>query len=187
MQPFKGIVTGIGVIVLAQVLFACAGSQSNLQDETAAVKEETLPAAAPTSAPSPRPVATSTDKASSAEAGERSDKIKFIYEDIYFNRGSTRLDSAAQNLLDKKASWLRTNPGVKVVIEGHTDFKGSKEYNLALGDRRSGAVKSYLMRQGVARERLVAISYGKERPAVTGRTEEDRAKNRRVHFVIEEK
>ena len=109
-----------------------------------------------------------------------------MYEDIYFSRGSTQLDSAAQSLLDQKAQWLRNNPGVKVVIEGHTDYRGSKEYNLALGDRRSGAVKSYLMRQGVARERLVAISYGRERPAVAGRTEKDRTNNRRVHLVIEE-
>ena len=178
--------TTIGLVLLLGVLFACTGPQPNLQAKTPEVKEEALPAATPAPPPSQKPVAASADSGSGTDTSDRSDRIKFMYEDIYFKRGSIQLDPAAQELLDKKARWLRDNPGVKVVIEGHTDYKGSKEYNLALGDRRSGMVKSYLMRQGVARERLVAISYGRERPAVTGRTERERVKNRRVHFVIEE-
>ena len=175
-----------GIAALMIMLVACAGTQSAPSEEPSGVKEETLPPAAAVQPPTKQPVVSPVQQSPEPDTGLRSDRIKFMYEDIYFKRGSTGLDAAAKSLLDQKARWLQDNPGVKVVIEGHTDYRGSKEYNLALGDRRSGTVKSYLMRRGVARERLVAISYGKEKPAVTGRTEKDRAKNRRVHFAIED-
>ena len=75
---------------------------------------------------------------------------------------------------------------MKVVLEGHTDERGSKEYNFALGDLRAGAVKSFLIRQGIESPRLIAVSYGNERPIDKSKTEKGREKNRRVHFVIED-
>ena len=71
-----------------------------------------------------------------------------------------------------------------MLIEGHTNARGSKEYNFAFGDRRAGEVKSFLLKQGIATERLIAISYGKEKPIDPAKTKEAKAKNRRVHFVI---
>jgi peptidoglycan-associated lipoprotein len=188
MRAFSVVLTLAGILALVGLTAACAGPQSGQQTATDRVAEETIPAAAPQSTPAPdlpesRPVKTDTGTVTPDRAG----RVKFMYEDVYFKRGSIRLDQAAKRLLDKKTQWLEAHPDVKVVIEGHTDGRGSKEYNLALGDRRSGAVKSYLMKKGIARERLIAISYGKEKPAVAGRTEKDRAKNRRVHFVIEER
>ena len=114
----------------------------------------------------------------------RAAKIKFMYEDVYFKKGSYALTPEAKDILTRKAEWLRNHPDIEVIIEGHTDERGSREYNIAFGDRRAGEVKSFLLKQGIARERLIAISYGKEKPIDPARTEEAKAKNRRVHFVI---
>ena len=116
----------------------------------------------------------------------RAEKIKFMSDDIYFNKGSYKLMPAARELLKSKARWLQKNSDLKVIVEGHTDEAGSKEYNLALGDRRAGAVKSFLIGQGVQSGRLIAVSYGNEQPISTGSSETARSKNRRVHFVVEE-
>jgi peptidoglycan-associated lipoprotein len=115
----------------------------------------------------------------------RAAKIKFMYEDIYFKKGSYALTPEAEEILSRKADWLHKHPEIKVVIEGHTDERGSKEYNIAFGDRRAGAVKSFLIKKGIARERLTAASFGKEKPIDTQNTEAAREKNRRVHFVVE--
>ena len=116
----------------------------------------------------------------------RAARIKFVYEDIYFKKGSYRLQPEAREILKRKAEFLKKYPQVSVIIEGHTDERGSKETNIAFGDRRAGEVKSFLIREGIERQRLIPVSYGKERPIDTGKTEKDRAKNRRVHFVIQE-
>jgi peptidoglycan-associated lipoprotein len=116
----------------------------------------------------------------------RAAKRQFIIEDIYFRKGSYRLQPEARTILYRKADFLKKYPEVSVIIEGHTNERGSRETNLAFGDRRSGAVKSFLIKEGIDRERLIAVSFGKERPVDTGPTEKARAKNRRVHFVVNE-
>ncbi|MEJ2166699.1 MAG: OmpA family protein, partial [Desulfobacterales bacterium] len=115
----------------------------------------------------------------------RAEMIKFMYEDIYFEKGSYQLTPEGVELLKRKAQWLKKHPDVKVIIEGHTDEAGSKEYNFALGDRRAGAVKSFLIGEGIEPGHLIAVSYGNEKPIDPGNTEKARAKNRRVHFVVE--
>ena len=121
-----------------------------------------------------------------AEAAKwRSAKIKFTYEDVHFKKGSYALSPEATEILMRKVQWLRDHPYVSTIIEGHTDEPGTKEYNIALGDRRAGEVKSFLIKQGIATNRLIAVSYGNDKPIDSNRTEEARKKNRRVHFVIE--
>jgi len=120
------------------------------------------------------------------ERALRAEILQFMREDIYFDKGSYRLGSEARKLLQTKAQWLQKNPDLTVIVEGHTDEPGSKEYNLALGDRRAGAVKSFLMGQGVQSRRITAVSYGNEQPKSSGRAAKARSKNRRVHFVVEE-
>ena len=125
----------------------------------------------------------------SKEAQQRefqSAKIKFIYEDVYFEKGRYRLQPAAQAILKRKAEFLKKYPQISVIIEGHTNDRGSKEANFALGDRRAGEVKSFLIREGIETRRLIAVSFGREKPIDVGKTEESRAKNRRVHFVVQE-
>jgi len=121
-----------------------------------------------------------------AERKLRAEKIKFMYEDVYFQKGRYSLSSEAQEILKRKATWLMNNPDLNVLLEGHTNERGSKEYNFALGDLRAGAVKTFLIRQGIKSPRLIAVSYGNERPIDTSKTEKGKEKNRRVHFVVEE-
>jgi peptidoglycan-associated lipoprotein len=115
----------------------------------------------------------------------RAAKEEFETEDIYFNKESYSLIPEAQEILIRKAEWLMAYPEINVIIQGHTDEPGTAEYNFALGDRRAGSVKSFLIQQGIDSSRLTAVSFGKEQPAESGQSEEARAKNRRVHFLIE--
>jgi peptidoglycan-associated lipoprotein len=104
-------------------------------------------------------------------------------QDIHFDYDSHELRIEDLATLDQNAAWLKANPGALLLIEGHTDERGTSEYNLGLGDLRASAAKRYLMDQGVASTRMVAISYGKERPLCTGHTESCWAQNRRAHFL----
>ena len=108
-------------------------------------------------------------------------KESFLNDVVYFEFDSSVIDAEGQNLLNDKAEWLNSNPGASVIIEGHCDQKGTNEYNLALGDRRANAVKSYMVDLGVSASRMTTISYGEERPADPNND----AKNRRAKFVIE--
>ena len=110
---------------------------------------------------------------------------QFMNEDVYFEFDSSVLMPAAQDVLRKKAEWLRENAEVTAVIEGHCDERGTTEYNLALGDRRAESARTYLMDLGIAGSRMSTISYGEEKPLDSGNTEAAWAKNRRVHFVVQ--
>ena len=115
----------------------------------------------------------------------RAAKEEFETEDIYFSKQSYSLIPEAQEILIRKAEWLMDYPEINVIIQGHTDEPGSAEYNFALGDRRAGIVKSFLIQQGIDPSRLTAVSFGKEQPAESGKSEGARAKNRRVHLLID--
>ena len=109
----------------------------------------------------------------------------FVNEDVYFNKNSAALLPEAKEILTRKAAWLHTHPDIRIVIQGHSDEKGSAEFNLALADHRAGNVKSYLLGQGIATERLAVVSYGSESPATISTGEVESAKNRRVHLSID--
>jgi len=114
------------------------------------------------------------------------ERTVFQNEDIHFEFDSIVLSAQAQEILRKKAQWLKENPRVSVTIEGHCDNRGTNEYNLALGDRRAYSAKMFLIDLGIAESRLQTLSFGEERPLDPGETEEAWAKNRRAHFVINE-
>jgi len=103
---------------------------------------------------------------------------------VYFGFDKYDLSSDAQAVLRRQAQWLSTYGNVTVTVEGHCDERGTREYNLALGERRATSVKNYLVALGVSASRIQTISYGKERPAVLGSNEEAWAKNRRGVTVI---
>ena len=121
-----------------------------------------------------------------ASEREQADETRFENEDFYFEFDSIQLSPSAQEILAKKGKWLRENPAATVTIEGHCDNRGTNEYNLALGEGRAQSAKTYLMDLGIDISRLNTISYGEERPLDPQQTEGAWAKNRRVHFVIEE-
>ena len=98
---------------------------------------------------------------------------------IFFAYDSYSITKAAQNTLEKQAKWLKANGSVTIAIEGHADERGTREYNLALGDRRANAAKDYLMTYGVSGKRISVISYGKEKPVNTASTPLAWSQNRR--------
>jgi peptidoglycan-associated lipoprotein len=102
---------------------------------------------------------------------------------IYFDFDSAAIRSEYNRTIAAHAAYLVENPNVRVRLEGHTDERGSREYNIGLGERRAQAVRRSLMLQGVPAEQLATVSLGEERPAVSGSDEEAWAMNRRVEFV----
>ena len=107
-----------------------------------------------------------------------------VVNTVYFEYDKSALTDSAKHLLDRKIGILNANPSVGVQIEGHTDERGSSEYNLALGQRRAASVKRYLTQHGIADSRITIISYGEEKPAATGHDETNWSQNRRAEFVI---
>ena len=103
---------------------------------------------------------------------------------VHFAYDSASLDGDAQATLFRQAAFLASNPSLTVTIEGHCDERGTREYNLALGERRAAAVRDYLLAQGVDSARIRIISYGKERPIASGSTQESWRINRRANTVI---
>ena len=103
---------------------------------------------------------------------------------VFFAFDSSAISADAAEVLNSQAKWLNNHEDVKVVVQGYCDERGTREYNLALGERRANAVKQYLVSKGVAADRISTISYGKERPAVLGSNEAAWAQNRRAVTVV---
>jgi len=117
-------------------------------------------------------------------SGSQEDLIVNVGDRVFFGYDSSDLDSDALELLQDQVAWLKQNSDVTVTIEGHCDERGTREYNLALGEKRAQAVKNYLIGLGINPDRVSTISYGKERPAVVGSNDGAWAQNRRsVTFV----
>ena len=115
--------------------------------------------------------------------GQTADGVN-VGDHVLFETDSSVITSEGQSILAAQAGWLKANEGVSVIIEGHADERGTREYNLALGERRATAVKSYLASQGVSAGRITTTSFGKERPAVTGNDDSAWSQNRRAVTVI---
>jgi peptidoglycan-associated lipoprotein len=111
--------------------------------------------------------------------GTQADLVVNVGDRVFFGYDRYDIADEARLTLDKQAAWLNQYPNLSVTVEGHADERGTREYNLALGERRANAVKNYLSAAGVAANRINTISYGKERPAVPGSDETSWAQNRR--------
>ena len=117
--------------------------------------------------------------------GSRADFLAQAGSDtILFDTDSYDIDSQDQAILTRQAQWLAKYPNVSVTLEGHCDERGTREYNLALGERRANAAKNFLVSAGVPASRISVISYGKERPVATGSDEASWAQNRRAVTVV---
>ena len=146
-----------------------------------------LPPPPPTQAnpPAPPPPSSGRDFGNGAVPGSRADLIAQAGTDtVHFATDSSDVDAEAQGILQRQAAWLQKYPAVRVTIEGHCDERGTREYNLALGDRRANSAKNFLVNAGVAASRVSVISYGKERPVATGSDEDAWAQNRRAVTVV---
>jgi peptidoglycan-associated lipoprotein len=122
----------------------------------------------------PRNIVPGSQQDLAASAGDR----------VFFAFDRSDITPEAREILTRQADWLRRYPNVTVTIEGHCDERGTREYNLALGERRAQAAKNVLAASGIPASRISTISYGKERPAVVGSSEESYAQNRRAVTVV---
>lgn len=128
-----------------------------------------------------------TDPNGNGTGADNSNRARFQRETmgdtVLFGLDQHDLDQRARSILDSQAQWLAQNPQITVTVEGHADERGTREYNLALGDRRANSAKNYLIARGVQPGRVTTISYGKERPAALGSDEASWAQNRRAVTV----
>jgi peptidoglycan-associated lipoprotein len=175
----------IGSLTLAIVAFAVACSS----------KPKAAPAPAPTPAPVSTPTVVTTEPAPAptpvptpnVEKGELTGSLSEVssyLKPAFFDYDKADVRSDARDVLAANAAWLKKYLSVRFTIEGHTDERGTAQYNLALGDRRANAAKDYLVSLGVDASRIKTVSYGKERPFATGHDEDSWQKNRRAHFVV---
>ena len=141
-----------------------------------------------TSASGSASASSSVDKKKSLFAAAKqtaADKLIAVGDRVLFDYDSSKLDTSAKILLDAQSRFLRANTDLNFIIEGHADERGTREYNLALGEQRATAVRDYLVIQGIDSERIKVISYGKEKPAVVGSNSMAWSKNRRAVTIID--
>ncbi|GEQ99114.1 hypothetical protein JCM17844_27510 [Iodidimonas gelatinilytica] len=171
------------VAAAAFLLAACASTNPADEEATATaapvVSEQTEPQAVPSAEVEQEqitdPFGDATQSALENYAGDR----------VFFSFDSSELNPAARQTLQRQAEWMQNHRSVKAVVEGHADERGTREYNLALGERRATAAKNYLVALGISPDRLSTISYGKERPAVLGSGESVWRQNRRAVLKID--
>nr|WP_082474632.1 peptidoglycan-associated lipoprotein Pal [Sphingomonas sp. Leaf343] len=142
----------------------------------------------------PAPVTGPVDTAPTGQTGQTGNEVvpgsnadftrSVTSNTVNFGLDQYDIDPQARAILDSQAEWLNRYPNVRITIEGHCDERGTREYNLALGDRRANSAKNYLAAKGVSPSRMSVISYGSERPAETGSDEAAYAANRRAVTIV---
>ncbi|MFQ5742761.1 MAG: peptidoglycan-associated lipoprotein Pal [Acidobacteriota bacterium] len=150
------------------------------------------PPPAPEPAPAPAPPPQEPAQAGQWEAATPSPAVLTpeqlnrmgVLRTIFFDYDKSEIRSDQRSTLQANAQWLRENANVKILVEGHCDERGTREYNVALGDRRAAAAMDYLSSLGIPRARIETISYGEERPAVDGHNETAWSRNRRAELKI---
>ena len=179
----------VGVMLLVVGMLAL-GACSTGPRATAAPTVETTPTPTPTPVPeevveTPRqaPVPSEEVQEELPEDIQELNRRGYL-KDVFFDTDRYDLRPEARDVLAENAGWLREHPSVEILIEGHCDERNTREYNLALGERRANAVRDYLIALGVSGDRIRTISYGEERPFATGHDESAWQLNRRAHFVI---
>ena len=175
----------VGSITLAALAFVVACSPKPKPTPPPAptpVSPPTVVTVEPVATPAPMP----TPKVDTGDsiAGLSIDKLSGMLKPAFFDYDKADIRGDARDVLAGNATWQKKYSSMQFTIEGHTDERGTAQYNLALGDRRANAAKDYLVSLGVDASRVKTVSYGKERPFATGHDEDSWQKNRRAHFVV---
>jgi peptidoglycan-associated lipoprotein len=156
----------IGTLAAVALLAACETAPQN-QAATGSTGAATATAAPATATrPGPRP-------------GSQEDLVQNVGDRVFYDYDKSELRPEARRTVERWAAWLKQYPQVTVTVEGHADERGTREYNIALGERRATAARNFLVSQGIEARRVATISYGKERPAVLGSNEAAWSQNRR--------
>jgi peptidoglycan-associated lipoprotein len=171
----------LGMVLLIALLVALLVPLAGCQKKTPP-PPETAPAAAP-QPPAPTPIPAREEPKPTPVATPKPEETAKL-GDVFYDYDKFNLSTAAREILTEDARILKQQPQIRVTIEGHCDERGTNEYNLALGQRRADAAKSFLVSLGIDAGRVTTITYGEERPFDPGHTEAAWAKNRRAHFVI---
>lgn len=179
----------IAIFSAAFLLAACETASTTSSDSASNSASSSASGASSASASSSGSSSSSGTSASSSssssdDAMTPADKLARVGNTVYFDFDSAALSYDAQVTLSRQHAFLQVNPEAVVVIEGHADERGTREYNLALGDRRASAARDYLLAKGIDAARIRTVSYGKERPAMSGSNETSWAKNRRAATVL---
>jgi peptidoglycan-associated lipoprotein len=180
MQTYKVFKLGMALL-LSLTLMACASSDTDDMGDTS----ESMESSSDTSTPNGGSSATSSGAGdngglTASQVRERDNALGMTV--FYFEFDRSDLSAEARAALVHHANHLKANPSTSYRLEGHADERGTREYNLALGERRAQAIERYLQVQGVASRQLETISYGEENPVATGSTEAAYARNRRVEL-----
>ncbi len=162
-------------LIIATMAVTVAGCQKKRPD--------TLPPG-PGGPVDPGPGGPGTDDGSARPGTPEHFKQNVVSDTINFDFDQYDIDARARQILDSQAQWLTQYPNTRITLEGHADERGTREYNLALGDRRANAAKNYLAARGVSPARITTISYGKERPLALGSDEASWAQNRRAVTIV---
>lgn len=177
----------IGIVILLGFFTGCAKKAPIIPPPAPAPEAKPVPPPKPP-VPEEKPeIRIGEVKELPVEATARGLEFEFSenINDIFFEFDKSRIVDESKEILKRNAEWLKENPNVKVMIEGHCDERGTIEYNLALGERRALSTRNYLAALGIDPSRVFTISYGEERPFELGHNEEAWAKNRRAHFTIQ--
>lgn len=176
----------LGDVTMANLPARCRATFASLRSKLVATREGRVPAEAVVAPTAPQPEAAGADARGAGNesvlggAGKES-----VLKDAFFDYDKSSIRPDAKLNLDENAKWLKANPNAALTIEGHCDERGTREYNLGLGQRRAKAAKDYLVSAGINPKRIKAISYGKEQPFVPGHDESAWKWNRRAHFVLQ--
>ncbi len=172
------------VMAAAGLLLAACGSAP---EEIMELTSEGASAAAPTPPASPQIAALPAPTppvATGPAPGSPEEFVIDVGDRVFFDTDKSDLQANARKTLERQAAWLQNNSNYSITVEGHCDERGTREYNLALGDRRAAAVKNYLVALGVDPNRVATISYGKERPEALGSNAAAWSQNRRGVSIV---
>jgi peptidoglycan-associated lipoprotein len=188
----------IVLAALVVVLSGCAQKQTAKEEPASPTAAAPAPPAEPrgvqqqpaesAASPAPRPAGAPSPTAGTLSSGTPPSVDEFTDEpalnDVFFDPGRADVGPKGAAVMKANARWIVENPGYLVLIEGHTDYKGNREANLAMGERRAKAAVSVLLKAGVADVRLWTVSHGSDHPVCAEKTDACAAKNRRVHFRV---
>ncbi len=172
----------LSILILSLALFSCQSNNVTKEAENKAKEGESV---VEEKIVQPYETINSEEQAQALNQQTEAENQEVEVEDrIFFSSNSSSIEEGAKKILDLQAQWLKSDESINITIEGHCDERGTREYNIALGEKRAFSVKKYLKQLGVSEARMKIVSYGKERPAFFGNSDEIHNKNRRAVTVV---